>query len=86
MERRSYREDGSRERYSYHLTERGRELRLVLVALGEWGDRNFPTEFGPVTLYRANETDKPVTVGFVSERAAVVPLERVEGMDGPGAS
>jgi DNA-binding HxlR family transcriptional regulator len=86
MERRSYREDGSRERHSYHLTERGRELRLLLVALGEWGDRHFPTEFGPVTLYRDTETDEPLTVGFVSDRAAVVPLDRVRGIDGPGAS
>ncbi|MCU1402410.1 MAG: transcriptional regulator, HxlR family [Microbacteriaceae bacterium] len=86
MERRSYRDDGSRERHSYHLTERGRELRLVLVALGEWGDRHFPTEFGPVTLYRDNETDERVTVAFVSDRAAIVPLDRVQAMDGPGAS
>lgn len=38
MEKRPYREPGSRTRYSYHLTPAGEELRLILAALQQWGD------------------------------------------------
>lgn len=37
LERRSYREPGLRERFSYHLTPTGIELRLVRGALQQWG-------------------------------------------------
>src|SRR6195952_2630163 len=42
LEKRSYREEGSRERSSYHLTESGRGLNLVLAAIVQWGN-----EFNP---------------------------------------
>lgn len=39
LERRPYREPGQRERHDYRLTRKGAELRVVLTALREWGDR-----------------------------------------------
>jgi DNA-binding HxlR family transcriptional regulator len=35
-----YRNDGGRARQEYRLTEKGWELRNVLIALREWGDRH----------------------------------------------
>lgn len=31
-------------RYEYHLTPRGRDFRMVLLALAEWGNRHFAPE------------------------------------------
>ncbi|MGU3291540.1 winged helix-turn-helix transcriptional regulator [Williamsia sp. M5A3_1d] len=39
LERRPYREPGQRERQEYRLTRKGGELRVVLSALRDWGDR-----------------------------------------------
>jgi DNA-binding HxlR family transcriptional regulator len=39
LERQPYREQGERTRYEYVLTERGRELFALLVALADWGLR-----------------------------------------------
>ncbi|MGJ0118356.1 winged helix-turn-helix transcriptional regulator [Williamsia sp. MIQD14] len=39
LERRPYREPGQRERHEYRLTRKGGELRVVLTALRDWGDR-----------------------------------------------
>ena len=46
-----YREPGSRPRHEYRLTEAGRELLPVLLAMGAWGDR-----------YRAGVEGPPVIV------------------------
>jgi DNA-binding HxlR family transcriptional regulator len=39
LERHAYREPGSRPRFEYRLTDKGRELYPALVALKLWGDR-----------------------------------------------
>src|SRR3954453_20135856 len=38
LERVPYREPGQRTRFAYQLTEKGRDLLPVLVALRQWGD------------------------------------------------
>jgi DNA-binding HxlR family transcriptional regulator len=43
-----YREEGQRTRYEYRLTPMGKDLRPVLVALMQWGDRWLSE--GPVEL------------------------------------
>jgi DNA-binding HxlR family transcriptional regulator len=78
MEKRPYREPGSRARFSYHLTEAGRELRVVLGALQQWGDAHRPREKGATIIRRTADGDRPVSVAFVDDTGAVVPLERVE--------
>ncbi|MGL4177794.1 MAG: winged helix-turn-helix transcriptional regulator [Dermatophilaceae bacterium] len=47
LERRPYRSPGARTRDEYHLTERGRDLATVLVALLDWADRWLPAPDGP---------------------------------------
>src|SRR5215813_10036932 len=46
-----YQQPGARTRYEYRLTEAGRDLRPVLLALIEWGDR-----------YRAGDDGVPFQV------------------------
>src|SRR5437867_4438475 len=52
LERSEYREPGSRARKEYHLTEQGRELMPILIALREWGDRHKADPDGPPVLTR----------------------------------
>ena len=47
--RRAYQDPGSRTRYEYQLTEAGLDLRPVLVALAQWGDRHLAGPAGPPT-------------------------------------
>ena len=52
LEKHEYREAGSRARFSYHPTDAGRDLVLVLAALQQWGDdHNAPT--GGATVARS---------------------------------
>jgi DNA-binding HxlR family transcriptional regulator len=44
LERTDYKPDGGRTRTEYVLTAAGRELSLVLIALGDWADRHRPSE------------------------------------------
>jgi DNA-binding HxlR family transcriptional regulator len=39
------------QRFEYRLTERGRDLFPVLLALADWGDRHAPTEAGPPRVF-----------------------------------
>ncbi|HEY4019021.1 MAG TPA: helix-turn-helix domain-containing protein [Pseudonocardiaceae bacterium] len=81
-----YREDGSRERSEYHLTDAGRELFPVLLALRDWGDAHLAGEKGPATVYRHQDCGAEVRVAMycedghrIADRAGVVPEP------GPGA-
>ena len=50
LEKRTYREEGSRERTSYHLTPKGEALRVVLAAMLQWGDEFNPSPKGRSSL------------------------------------
>lgn len=76
LEKRPYREPGARARDSYHLTEAGRELQVVLGALQQWGDEHRPYEPGPTVLRRTAD-GRPVHVGFVDDEGREVPLDEV---------
>lgn len=76
MVRQSYQEPGQRARDSYHLTEPGRQLVVVLGALQQWGDDNVTADIGPTTLYRTDD-GRPVTVRFVDDSGALVPQDHV---------
>ena len=67
MEKREYREPGQRARPSYHLTQAGIDLRLVLGAIQQWGDRYMPLASGPIIARQNIATGKPVRVGFIDE-------------------
>lgn len=77
LDRRTYREDGARERAEYVLTEAGRDLRPVLAALLAWGDTHDPSEFGPSARYVETTTGEPVHLGFLTDDDRVVPTDQV---------
>lgn len=85
FERRSYRENGSRERSSYHLTESGQELRVLLAAFTEWGDKYRPNELGPATIYRERDGQESVHLAFVTASGEVLDETEVETVRGPGS-
>jgi DNA-binding HxlR family transcriptional regulator len=68
MEREPYREPGARPRSAYRLTTAGRELRVVLSALQQWGDTYLPRSEGPSMLRRIRGTDLPVHVGYLDDQ------------------
>jgi DNA-binding HxlR family transcriptional regulator len=66
LEKRAYRASGSRERASYHLTEAGRGLALVIGAMAEWGERYNPREGGTTSHFvEAGDPSAEVGVSFV---------------------
>jgi DNA-binding HxlR family transcriptional regulator len=77
LEKYPYREPGARVRDSYHLTPAGRDLRLVLGALQQWGDEHRPYELGPTAVRRTVDGDRPVHVGFIDDTGQEVPVEDV---------
>jgi DNA-binding HxlR family transcriptional regulator len=77
MSREPYQEPGSRTRYSYHLTDAGRELHVVLGSLQQWGDKYLPWRDGPTVLRRAARTDRPVHVAFIDDLGYEVPTDDV---------
>ncbi|MFI9383197.1 winged helix-turn-helix transcriptional regulator [Kutzneria sp. NPDC052558] len=76
LEARPYQEPGSRQRHSYHLTPAGRDLRLVLGALQQWGDEHRPRTVGPSAL-RQNKAGDSVHVAFVDDDGVEVPARDV---------
>ncbi|WP_329042692.1 helix-turn-helix transcriptional regulator [Streptomyces sp. NBC_00178] len=69
----TYQEPGNRPRQSYHLTEAGRELRVTLAALQQWGDDHRTRPSGPSTLRRTRRDGRPVHVGFLDDEGREVP-------------
>jgi DNA-binding HxlR family transcriptional regulator len=68
MEREPYQEPGARQRSAYRVTPAGNELRVVLHALQQWGDRYLPRPEGPSALRRIRGTDLPVHVGYLDDQ------------------
>jgi DNA-binding HxlR family transcriptional regulator len=75
LEPQQYREPGSRTRVSYHLTESGKQLRLILAALQQWGDEHRPRPAGPSAVRRSRSTGRPVHVAVVDDTGTEIPLE-----------
>src|ERR1700712_5093797 len=84
-ERRAYREPGSRERFSYHLTPAGVELRLVLGALQQWGDEHRPSGYGPAAILKSQRDGGGARVVFVDDPDQLLPIDQVANVAGPGA-
>ncbi|WP_337271391.1 winged helix-turn-helix transcriptional regulator [Oryzifoliimicrobium ureilyticus] len=73
-------------RDEYRLTEKGRSLWKVGVALREWGDAWNASGFGIPMEMIDSETGHPVMLDLVDiETKQAVPLERVELRAGPAA-
>jgi len=77
LEKRRYHPAGERPRDEYVLTQRGTDLKLVLAALQEWGDRHVPSEFGATVTRRRASDDAEVHVAFVDAAGRRVPDDEV---------
>jgi DNA-binding HxlR family transcriptional regulator len=63
-----YHEPGSRTRHEYQLTDAGRELRTVLVALLEWGDRHLAGAEGAPMAVRHETCGATARLQLVCDR------------------
>lgn len=80
-----YREPGRRERHEYRLTDSGRELRPVLLALMAWGDEHLAGEAGPPATVEHDGCGAPVRVELrCSAGHQVEPGTRLRTVPGPG--
>jgi DNA-binding HxlR family transcriptional regulator len=71
LERVAYREEGSRSRTEYRLTEAGREFQVVLGALGDWGRDHLRSELDTGVRYH-DAAGRPVRVAFIDEDGRVL--------------
>jgi len=71
------------ERFEYRLTEKGGELRVVLLALMQWGDRHLSER--PPRIARRRADRSRVTVRVVAKDGSVVAPGDLEIVPGPGA-
>jgi len=85
LEKRGYREPGSRERFSYHLTESGRGLSIVMGALVQWGDTYNPYAGGSSSRIVDGASGDPLHLEFVRPDGAAVPIGAVAIVPGPAA-
>jgi DNA-binding HxlR family transcriptional regulator len=86
LERSEYREPGSRTRMEYHLTDKGRELMPILLALREWGDRYQADPEGPPVVARHAACGNELRVAITCSGGHVADgPDDVELVPGPGA-
>jgi DNA-binding HxlR family transcriptional regulator len=86
LERSEYREPGSRARNEYRMTDKGRELMPILLALREWGDRYKADPEGPPVLARHAGCGEELRVTLACSRGhQVAGPDHIELVDGPGA-
>lgn len=77
LEKRPVRAPGQRVWHSYHLTEAGEQLRLILGALQQWGDNHRPHDDGPSYLRRRRSTGELLDLAFVTPEGRPVPVDDV---------
>jgi DNA-binding HxlR family transcriptional regulator len=71
------------ERFEYHLTKKGRELGVALLALMQWGDRYLSEK--PPRIARRRGDRSPVSVRLVARDGSAVAPDELELVPGPGA-
>jgi DNA-binding HxlR family transcriptional regulator len=77
LERRPYREPGQRTRHEYVLTDMGRDLLPVALALMQWGDRHLAGPAGPPLRLTHHDCGAPVHVSVHCEAGHDVPLDEL---------
>jgi DNA-binding HxlR family transcriptional regulator len=81
-----YQEDGQRRRHEYRLTDKGRDLYQVMVALMQWGDRYAAAPDGPPVVLTHRDCGEPVHLQLAcSAGHAVASPREVTTVPGPGA-
>ena len=76
MAKSAYRDPGDRQRFEYQLTEKGRALAYVLIALMEWGDKFLRDDPAPLEL-RDAKSGKPLRIALVAPDGKPCPLTDV---------
>ncbi|CAM3828610.1 helix-turn-helix domain-containing protein [Nocardiopsis rhodophaea] len=66
LTRQPYKELGSRTRYEYVPTAKGRDLTPVVLALMEWGDKHLQPDSAPLAV-TDDASGQPVRVGYIAE-------------------
>lgn len=78
--------EGERARHEYVLTEAGRELRTILVAIMDWGDRHRSEAGGPPVSLRHRDCGTSVHAHLTCEAGhEITPQTRTELVVLPGA-
>jgi DNA-binding HxlR family transcriptional regulator len=77
LERRPYQEPGQRTRHEYVLTEKGRDLMPVALALMAWGDKHLTGSRGAPLKLRHTTCGRPVAVEVRCTEGHVVPLDEL---------
>jgi DNA-binding HxlR family transcriptional regulator len=70
------------ERFEYHLTEKGLELGVALLALMQWGDRHLSEK--PPAIARRRSDRSPISVRIVAKDGSTVAPDELELVPGPG--
>lgn len=81
-----YREPGQRQRDEYRLTEKGRDLYPLLVALMHWGDKYLSGDAGPPMLLTHRDCGALIEQHFrCADGHEVAGPREVAPLQGPGA-
>jgi DNA-binding HxlR family transcriptional regulator len=72
MQKVPYREPGQRTRHAYVLTAAGEELKVVLIALQQWGNQHLPSPKSLSVRPVVRDTEQPVRVILVDLEGALV--------------
>jgi len=84
LERTTYKPEGARAREEYVLTDAGRDLSLVLLALGGWADRHRPSERASDLRFVDAETGEAVEAAAVTVDARQrIPTARLRAVMEP---
>lgn len=78
LERIPYQEPGQRTRDAYELTAAGHELKVVLIAMQQWGEVHLPRERGLGVVPVTRDGQKRVRAGLVSAGGTIESHENVE--------
>jgi DNA-binding HxlR family transcriptional regulator len=70
------------ERFEYHLTKKGRELGVALIALMQWGDRYISEK--PPRIARRRSDKSRVSARLIARDGSVVTSDELELVPGPG--
>ncbi|HEU5212431.1 MAG TPA: helix-turn-helix domain-containing protein [Gaiellaceae bacterium] len=81
LERVPYQEHPAR--YEYRLTQKGRDLRVALTALRQWGDTYISEK--PPTLLRSKADKRPVIAALIPADQPRLRVDDVESVPGPGS-
>ncbi|PXX10394.1 winged helix-turn-helix transcriptional regulator [Mycolicibacterium moriokaense] len=86
LERVGYTDERGRGRHEYKLTDKGRDLFPVVVALMQWGDRWTADEAGPAVQMFHRECGAPVTAELTCGAGhSALGARNIAAVPGPGA-